>query len=78
MNSYNQITIFLAIGCILGSLMFIITAPVDGVEAIVGGHHIWAQDMELLENGTLVFTVSELTAHMVGPQPGVIFKTFQW
>lgn len=77
MNRYNQITILLAIGCILGSMLFI-TAPAEGVQAIVGGHHIWAQDMELLENGTLVFTVSELTAHMVGPQPGVIFKTFQW
>lgn len=77
MNRYNQITILLAIGCILGAMLFI-TAPADGVEAIVDGHHIWASDMELLENGTLVFTVSELTAHMVGPQPGVIFKTFKW
>lgn len=77
MNRYNQITILLAIGCIMGTLLFII-AQVEGVEAIVGGQHIWAQDMKLLENGTLELTVSELTAEMVGPQPGVIFKAFQW
>lgn len=59
-------------------ILLLITAPVDGVEAIVNFHHFWAEDMELLENGTVVFTVSELTAHMIDEPSGVIFKTFRW